>query len=106
MDVIPEIDPDAAAARLAAGDAVFMDVRDPHSFEAAHIPGAVHVNDHNVEAFVAAADPDATIIVYCYHGHTSLGGAAFLLERGLQSVFSLRGGFEAWRAGRPVASGR
>jgi len=106
MDAIREIDPAEAAERLAAGDATFMDVRDPGSFEAAHVPGAVHVNDPDVERFVSEADPERTVIVYCYHGNASLGGAAFLMERGFESVYSLRGGFEAWRRDHAVASGR
>lgn len=52
MDGIPEIDVDEARRRLDAGDTLFMDVRDPRSYAAAHIPGALHVNDHNIESFL------------------------------------------------------
>jgi thiosulfate sulfurtransferase len=36
-------------------------------------------------------------VVYCYHGHTSLGAAAYLRENGFTDVVSLSGGFELWR---------
>lgn len=94
---IPQIDVEAAKARLDKGDALFVDVRDPHSFASAHIPGALHLTDETVEEFVAKGDRAKTVIVYCYHGNSSLGGAAFLLEQGFADVFSMAGGFEAWR---------
>ncbi len=101
MDSIPEVDPEQAKARLDAGDAIFMDVRDPGSYRAAHIPGALHVGDHNIQQLLDTTDADATIIIYCYHGHSSLGGAAYLLEHGFDHTFSLRGGFEGWRGAFP-----
>jgi len=101
MDEIREIDTDEARRRLEAGDTLFMDVRDPASFEAAHIPGAMHVNDHNIEAFVEETARDRPIVIYCYHGLSSRGGAAFLLAQGFTDVCSLSGGFEGWRARQP-----
>ncbi len=37
------------------------------------------------------------MVVYCYHGNSSLGATAFLLENGFKNVASMSGGFEAWR---------
>ncbi len=105
MDTIPEIDIPEARRRLDARSALFMDVRDPGSHRAGHIPGALHVNDDTIRAFLENTDRDQPVIVYCYHGHTSLGGAAFLLSEGFREVFSLRGGFEAWRGLHPHESG-
>lgn len=105
MDTIPEVDPTEAKALLDAGDTIFMDVRDPLSFKSGHIPGAQHVNDHNIQQFVAETDPEAKIVVYCYHGHSSLGGAAFLLNQGFEDVASMRGGFESWRGSFDVEKG-
>jgi thiosulfate sulfurtransferase len=105
MDEIPEIDVDEARRRLDAGDTLFMDVRDPRSYAAAHIPGALHVNDHNIEAFVEETGRERSIVVYCYHGLSSRGGAAFLLGNGFTNVCSLSGGFEAWRGRHPHETG-
>ena len=41
---------------------------------------------------------DTPVLVYCYHGISSQNAAAFLIERGFETVYSLDGGFEAWRA--------
>ena len=97
MDSIPEIDIHEAKQLLDAGSAKFIDVRDPASFQAAHIEGAEHVNDHNLTQFLDAADREQTTVVYCYHGNASLGGAAYFLREGFSQVYSMRGGFEAWR---------
>jgi len=85
-----------AKDKLAEGDAVFIDIRDPDSYAAAHIPGAIQINDANVEAFVAGTDKTRTHIIYCYHGITSQGGAAYFQENGFQDVYSMAGGFCAW----------
>ncbi|PIQ23733.1 thiosulfate sulfurtransferase GlpE [bacterium (Candidatus Blackallbacteria) CG17_big_fil_post_rev_8_21_14_2_50_48_46] len=82
--------------------AIFIDVRDPHSFRAGHIPGAKHVNDHNLDAFLENADKSKAYIVYCYHGYSSQGGTAYFLENGFQDVKSLDGGFSAWQQKFPM----
>lgn len=74
-----------------------VDIRDPQSFAEARIPGATHLSDQNLQEFLAAADMDVPVLVYCYHGISSQNAAAFLLERGFESVYSLDGGFEGWR---------
>jgi thiosulfate sulfurtransferase len=43
-------------------------------------------------------------VVYCYHGHTSLGGAAYLMDQGFTEVYSLIGGFERWRQTEKIES--
>lgn len=98
---IPEIDPPEARILHDAGAALFLDVRDRASHDAARITGAVTVSDDTLHTFLAETSRDQKIVVYCYHGHASLGGAAYLLERGFSDVCSLRGGFAQW--GGPVA---
>lgn len=92
----PELSAEQAAEHLAAGDALFVDVRDAGSWLGDRIPGAIHVGDHNVAAFLAQADPDRRTIVVCYHGHNSLGGAAWFRQNGLRDVWSMRGGMADW----------
>lgn len=94
---IPEIDVVEAKRRLDAGEATFVDVRDPDSFRRARIPGALNVLDHNVAEFIASADKGRPVVVYCYHGNSSLGGTAYFLRAGFRDVASMKGGFEAWR---------
>ncbi len=105
MDAIPEISVDEAQRLHAAGGATFVDVRDPLSHRAAHVPGAVPVDDASLQRFLDATPRDRPLVVYCYHGHTSLGGAAYFLEQGFAQVWSMTGGFEAWRGRHPHGSG-
>ena len=97
MDAIPEIQIGEAKDRLNRQDCVFVDIRDPASYQAAHIPGAVHLQDGNVQEFIANANKGREVIVYCYHGNSSLGAVAYFLENGFKTVASMSGGFEAWR---------
>src|SRR6476659_3176315 len=103
MDDIKEITADRAHEFFEAG-ATFVDVRDPASYEAAHVPGAISLNDANVEKFVTQSDKAKPVVVYCYHGHTSLGGAAYLVDQGFKEVYSLIGGFERWRQTEKIES--
>ena len=91
-----EISAEEANALLEEQAAVFLDVRDQGSWRSGHIPGALHIGDHNIHEFVADAQRDRTTIVYCYHGYSSLGGAAFLNSEGFSDVYSMTGGFAAW----------
>ena len=93
---IPEITVNEAKEFFLSNSADFIDVRDPQSFETGHIPGALHVNDNNLEEFLLKADKSKHHIVYCYHGNSSMGGTAYFLENGFKKVQSLTGGFGKW----------
>lgn len=97
MAGIPEIDIAEAKKKFDGKECTFVDVRDPSSYREAHIPGAVHLHDGNVHEFVEQSDKEQPLIVYCYHGNSSLGAVAFFLENGFKNVASMSGGFEAWR---------
>lgn len=96
MSEIKQISVSEAKARLQEEKAVFLDIRDPNSYEQGHIPGAIPINQVNLESFLQSADKNKTTIVYCYHGISSQGAAGFFEERGFIDVFSLIGGYEAW----------
>ncbi|MCB9899508.1 MAG: thiosulfate sulfurtransferase [Planctomycetes bacterium] len=102
---IPQIDVDAAAELQQSGAALFLDVRDPASYAAARVPGAVHASDATIAGFLAATDRARKVVVYCYHGHSSLGGAAYLRSEGFTDVASMKGGFAAWSGRHPHESG-
>lgn len=78
-------------------DIQIADIRDAVSFESAHIKGSVNLNNDNIANFIAAADMDLPLIVVCYHGISSQGAAQYLVEQGFDDVYSLDGGYQAWR---------
>jgi len=97
MSEIPQIQIHQAKQKLDQKDCLFVDIRDPGSYRAAHIPGAIHLHDGNVQEFVQSTDKEKPIVVYCYHGNSSLGAAGYFIENGFKNVASMSGGFEAWR---------
>jgi thiosulfate sulfurtransferase len=86
-------------ARDLIGQATVVDIRDEASYNEAHIPGALHLNDQTIETFLTGADRSKPVICYCYHGFSSQSAAGFLKSKGFEDVYSLIGGFEEWRKG-------
>jgi thiosulfate sulfurtransferase len=94
---IPQIQIQEAKKKLDDKSSLFVDIRDPDSYRSAHIPGAIHLHDGNVQDFLQNTAKENPVVVYCYHGNSSMGATAFLIENGFTNVSSMSGGFEAWR---------
>ena len=94
---IPQIQIHQAKKKLDEKSSLLHDIRYPGSYRQAHIPGAIHLNDSNAQKFLQNTSKDQNLVVYCYHGNSSLGATAFLIENGFSNVASMSGGFEAWR---------
>lgn len=94
---IQQIRIDEAKKKLDQKACIFVDIRDPASYRTAHIPGALHLQDSNVQEFIENTDKETPVIVYCYHGNSSLGATTYFVENGFKDVASMSGGFEAWR---------
>lgn len=112
---IQEISP-AMLAQGAAGK-VLIDVREPDEFAAGHIEGAANhprglleftVTRHPVLAALAESAPaalaDAQIVLYCGSGARSALAAQSLQSLGFKQVYSLAGGYEAWRDWQATAA--
>ena len=80
---------------------VIVDIRDPASFQANRIPGAIHLTNENISDFLREADLDAPTIVCCYHGISSQQAAQFLVGQDFSDVYSLDGGFTQWQSQYP-----
>ncbi|MDE1463223.1 thiosulfate sulfurtransferase GlpE [Spartinivicinus poritis] len=81
--------------------AIFVDIRDLNSYQQAHIPNATHLDNQGIHDFLANAELEDTIIIYCYHGHSSLAAAHFFADQGFSNVYSMDGGFTAWQQDYP-----
>lgn len=86
----------AQAAELIEQGAAVADIRDPQSYQNGHMPTAVNLNNDNLPQFIADADLDQPLIVCCYHGISSQSAAAYLVQQGFDTVYSMDGGFEQW----------
>lgn len=92
---------DAAAFN---GDVAIVDIRDPQSYANGHIPNAMHLNNDNFADFLAQTPKEKPVIVVCYHGVSSQQAAQVIAQQGFSSVYSMDGGFEAWRLTQPIES--
>ena len=80
---------------------VVVDIRDPASFQAGHIPNALHLSNESLPDFLRTADFDAPVVVCCYHGISSQQAAQFLISQDFTEVYSLDGGFTDWQLQYP-----
>jgi rhodanese-related sulfurtransferase len=93
-----------AETLIAGGDLVVLDVRDAASFDQSRVDGAQHVTSANMSAVLGAMAKTRAILIYCHHGNASREYAQTFSDFGFAEVYSLDGGYEAWRT-RPSASG-
>jgi molybdopterin/thiamine biosynthesis adenylyltransferase/rhodanese-related sulfurtransferase len=100
---IEEVDPKDVHELQQNGNgngAVLVDVREQHEFEAAHLPGAVHVPRGYLESRIegAVADRSKRVVLYCATGQRSALAAHTLKELlGYEDVASMRGGITLWK---------
>lgn len=81
---------------LGEQELVLLDTRDQASFQAGHIDGSVHLDERTIAAFINETQKSSTVVVVCYHGHSSQNAASFLVDKGFSDVYSLDGGYTAW----------
>lgn len=103
MEQFEKLAPSEAHQHWVDGTAILVDVRDPQSFHAGHASGAYHLTNETLSTFLEQTDYEQTIMVMCYHGHSSQGAAQYLINIGFESVYSINGGFEAWLREYPQA---
>ena len=103
---VRELDVEQTRQRLAANpDARLIDVREDNEWEAGHAAGAEHLGRGIIERDIETRHPDkgAELILYCGGGYRSALAADNLQRMGYTNVFSMDGGWKAWKdAGAPV----
>ena len=97
---ITEISPQDAAAKLKAGEATIIDVREKDEWDEEHIPDAMYMSRGTIEIDIEDKVPDTNTMIIC---HCSGGGRSALATESLQkmgykNVRSMAGGFKAWKA--------
>jgi thiosulfate sulfurtransferase len=88
---------DEAKVLIESSTVTIADVRAADAYSAGCIANAVHIQQDMLEDFVANTAKDAPLIIYCYHGNSSQSAAGFFSEQGFEDVYSVDGGYEAWR---------
>lgn len=105
MSEFKHISPQDTFAKAEAGEVAIVDIRDEQSFVAAHMPNAFHLTNGTMHQFSQETDYETPVIVVCYHGISSQQAAQYLIHQGFEDVYSMDGGFEAWRTQFPIESG-
>jgi len=105
---IHEVSVEDTRARIGADpNAVLIDVREDNEWDAAHATGAIHLGKGIIERDIEASVPDKSteLILYCGGGYRSALAADVLQTMGYTNVFSMAGGWKAWKeSGAPVES--
>lgn len=96
MQAFKHIDIAGTKALQEKGAKIF-DIRDAQSFSNGHIEGAVHLSNENLQQLVTETSVDDSVVIYCYHGISSQQAAQYFVSQGFEEVYSMDGGFEAWR---------
>src|SRR5262245_60759918 len=97
---IREVTVDETQARMKENaGAKLIDVREDNEWEAAHAAGAIHLGKGIIERDIEATvpDKDTELILYCGGGYRSALAAEVLQEMGYTNVFSMAGGWKAWK---------
>lgn len=101
--VLHKLSPAEVQARLSAGRAVLVDIREADEFARAHVPGARSQPLSAWEQAHLTVDPDADVIFTCRTGMRTAGACDRLAARVSGEAFVLDGGLDAWtKAGLPV----
>ena len=100
--MIPEIDLDTLATRLAAGDALVVDVREDEEYRPGHVPGARNLPLSTLPGRVGELPRDRRIYVICQSGRRSAQATTLMRTAGIDAA-NVAGGTGGWiAAGRPV----
>lgn len=108
MTTVRMTTPDEVKTWMEEGSAVVVDVREPHEYSQAHIPGATLVP---LSRFDPSALPEVGegkhLVLHCASGVRCGTAASALMSWGFKgAIYRLEGGIVAWyRAGGPLESG-
>ena len=108
---VASVAPAEAAAQVAAGEAVLLDVREGEEWQHGHIDGSVaaprglleFLADPTSPRHKTGLDPSRRVIVVCASGTRATFAAATLKTLGYVDPVVLEGGLKAWMdAGLPT----
>ena len=95
---VREVTVEETLQRMKSG-AILIDVREDREWSAGHAAEAVHLGRGIIERDIVEAYPEKTteMILYCGGGFRSALSADMLQKMGYTKVFSMAGGWKAWK---------
>jgi rhodanese-related sulfurtransferase len=97
MTTLTPIDPKTLAARLQAGHATLIDIRERNEYALEHIVGAVSVPLSSLERGRLNLDLQGDVVFHCASGMRTNANCARLAAHVDGAAFVLDGGIEAWK---------
>ena len=81
-------------------DLIILDVRTPWEFSKEHIEGAENLDftDPDFNEIVEKLDKDKIYVIYCKSSHRSDKVMEILKNLSFIEIYSIKGGFEGWKA--------
>lgn len=102
---LKSIDPWSLKEKLAAGDAILIDVREPGEHAREHIEGSRLAPLSRFQEEDLSAYRDRTAVYYCQSGGRTSSNARLLASKQFRDAYVLMGGIGAWKAaGLPTRS--
>ena len=103
---IREVTVEETRQRIGADPGVkLIDVREDNEWQASHARGADHLGKGIIERDIEEKVPDKSteLILYCGGGYRSALAADVLQKMGYSNVYSMAGGWKAWKeSGAPI----
>lgn len=103
---IREVTAEETTARMQSNERVrLIDVREDNEWHVAHAAGSEHLGKGIIERDIEEKVPDKAteVILYCGGGFRSALAADALQQMGYTSVYSMAGGWKAWKdSGAPI----
>ena len=80
-----------------------IDVRDPHEYQAGHVPGAKLIPVNSVMQRAGELPQGTAIVFICAKGQRSAVACEMAAALGYKDLYNVEGGTDAWvEAGNPV----
>ena len=97
---IKQTTPEEVKGRLDRGEKLLLvDTREDNEWDKGRIAGSIHLSRGIIERDIEETIPrkDAEVILYCGGGFRSALAADMLQRMGYTKVFSMAGGWKAWK---------
>jgi rhodanese-related sulfurtransferase len=95
---LKSIDPFSLREKLAAGDIVLIDVREPREHAREHIEGSHLAPLSRFQDEDLSAYRSRTAVYYCQSGGRTSANARLLASKDFHDAYVLMGGIGAWKA--------
>ncbi|ABL02645.1 Rhodanese domain protein [Candidatus Ruthia magnifica str. Cm (Calyptogena magnifica)] len=92
-----DIDANGAVTLMNNNDLILLDVREEKERKMGYIAGDIHIPLTSVKGKLSSLDKRKKLLVYCRSGSRSAHIAGLLTRNEFKNVYSLKGGFQAWK---------